>query len=83
MTGPEILAFAKEIVNATRNGPVQEWVERIASVVRDSGLPPEDFQWQLAPEHLAVSIVDIAQRCGMDGKLRVALERYISNRSAT
>ena len=38
--------LSDRMLNVTRDGRVQDWIERMADIARELGLPLEDMQWQ-------------------------------------
>jgi len=53
------------LVEVTRKGRVQDWVERIAAVATIAGLRLESIQWQGSPEKVASNVVETAGRLSM------------------
>lgn len=64
-----------DIVKATQNGPVWEWVERIAAIARDAGLKLEDINWQGSPALVALRVIESARKHGLTDKLKAAVDR--------
>lgn len=68
------LTLKPALVEATRKGPVQDWIERIAAIAASAGLPLERIQWQGSPINVASEVVEAARRHGILDTLKQAIE---------
>lgn len=57
-----IAEVVKLIIDATREGPVSQWVDRIGEVARKAGLELSVICWQGDPSGVAFSVYQEAER---------------------
>jgi len=60
MIGPEKAALVNEMCQVTQDGPVQQWVERIAAIAKEINLPLHRICWQGSPQIVAFHIIQYA-----------------------
>lgn len=65
------------IIEATRGGPTQDWVERIADIAHRAQLPLEKICWQGSPYSVATNVVTFAVCDGEFYGLKKTLERLL------
>ncbi len=76
LSGPQKGALAHQIIDATKEGRVTDWVERIAEIARMADLPLCNINWVAAPSSVAFEVVTVAGARGGEGKLEAALAKY-------
>ena len=65
------------IIDATRNGRVQDWNERIAEIARLAKVPLERINWSKAPTFVADHVLAVAQSRSISiDQLNQAVEQY-------
>lgn len=57
ISGPELGALSELLVKKTEDGPVVEWVERIAVIARKAGIQPSRINWNQSPINVAFAVV--------------------------
>ena len=76
MSGEEYRELHDLVVEATREGRVTDWVERIAEIARLAGIRLEMINWDSSPWIVAGNIVRASSTwCSPDG-LRQAVTAY-------
>lgn len=76
LTGPQMSALVSEIIDATKEGRVTDWVERIAEIVKMTSMPLSNISWNRSPNDVAFGAVDEANKRGIAQELQVALASY-------
>ncbi len=57
----EITDIRKDLLDATREGRVQDWNERIADIAQEVGLKLEHINWNGSPAVVASKIVQMCK----------------------
>jgi hypothetical protein len=65
--------LVQRLIDATREGPVESWLSRMAVYVAAAGLRTECVGWVGSPEVVAGNVVGLAQRHGLTAALAKAL----------
>ena len=75
--GLRIIEISQRILEETRKGRVQDWLERIAEVARLSNVKLESISWSRAPEHVAIDLVETSKRIsGSFDNIKKGIEIY-------
>jgi len=60
LSGADYRRFEKLILDGTENGPITEWVERIALLSKKIGLPVQHMNWNTSPSGAAYKVIESA-----------------------
>lgn len=62
--------YIKALIEATRQGPVETWKERMRQIADEIGLDPASIDWDGSPSMAAYHLVDEAKRRSQLDSLR-------------
>ena len=62
LIGSEREELREQIIAMTKDGRVQDWVERIADIAREVGLDLSSISWQGAPVEVAIEVIRFAEK---------------------
>lgn len=69
------------LLEKTRKGRVQDWVERISVIAVSAGCRPEQISWQGSPETVAHHVCSYLEAYGHLDRLRRVLEESLETES--
>lgn len=76
LTGPQLGELVDQIIDATKEGRVSDWTERIADIVRLTRLRLHDVDWHGSPRTVAFNVVSTANAHCVHQDLPIALKKY-------
>jgi hypothetical protein len=75
ITNAEYNELRDLVVQATEEGPITEWTERIAQLAKTLGLPTHMMTWSGSPHIVASSVVQYADNWSVIPELREELKK--------
>jgi len=74
-----MVEVANALIEKTRKGRVQDWIERMSEIVTAAGLDTSQINWQGAPKGVALGIAMYVHGRGQTDETRliIAIEQYI------
>lgn len=60
LVGQQRVEYTQRLLNATEEGPITLWTERIAQLAKEAGVPPNAVDWSGSPKLVASKVLDAA-----------------------
>jgi len=73
LSGSELRQLHQGILDATQEGPITEWTERIAQLAKKIGLPVHSINWNASPSGAAYNVLQLAEGFGKVKELKAEL----------